>query len=178
MDDQLTSCVIGGIAAGVGIGLMLRGGGSGGGLDIIGVYISTKRNGASVGKVSIIFNMVLYLTCAVLFSPEIAIYSIIYSAVSSQAVDRVHYQNIMLQVIIFTKVDDVANPIMSELKRGVTEWNGDGAYTKEATHILLTCISKYELSELKRLVHKCDPHAFIIYIKAYGIDGNFIKKLS
>ncbi len=178
VEDALTASVIGGIVSGVGIGIMLRSGGSGGGLDIIGVYFAQKYVSASVGKVSLFFNAFVYILCAIMYSPAVAIYSIIYSAVNSQAVDKVHYQNIMIQAMIFTKVNDIAKPIMETLNRGVTEWEGDGAYTHEATHILCTAVSKYEMSSLRRIVHENDPKAFIIYNKAYGIDGNFRKKLS
>ena len=81
-------------------------------------------------------------------------------------------------VMIFTKKDDLAEPIMDKINRGVTEWEGAGAYTMESTHILVTAISKYEMSLIKRIVHEYDPKAFVIYNKVYGIDGNFKKKLS
>jgi len=177
IDDYLTSCIIGGIVSGVGVGIMLMYGGSGGGMDVIGMYLTQKNSDTSVGKVALIFNFVLYTLCAVLFDIQTAIYSIIYSAVNSIATDRMHYQNIMVQVLIFTKKEGVADPIMKELGRGVTEWMGDGAYTKESEHILVTLISKYEINRISKMVRKIDPNAFITYSKISRVDGHFIKKL-
>lgn len=177
IEDTLTSCIIGGLIAGIGVGLALMFGGSGGGMDIVGMYISMHRNAASIGKVSLVFNLVLFSLCAILFDIETAVYSIILTIFNSAATDRMHYQNIMVQAMIFTKKDNVAEPIMKDLYRGVTEWNGDGAYTKENTHILVTMISKYEVNRLSKIVRKVDPHAFISFSQVTRIDGNFLKKL-
>ncbi len=177
IDDLLTSCIIGGIVSGAGVGIMLMYGGSGGGMDVVGMYLTQKSGDASVGTVALLFNTVLYTLCAILFDIPTAIYSVIYSAANSIATDRMHYQNIMVQVMIFTKKDGVADPIMTELGRGVTEWNGDGAYTKEDTHILVTLISKYEISKVSKIVRTLDPHAFITYTRVSRVDGHFIKKL-
>lgn len=177
IEDTLTSCIIGGLMYGSGVGLCLYAGGSGGGIDILGIYLSKRYRNFSVGKVTVALNAMIYLICALLFNLETAIYSIIYAAISSFTVDRVHAQNIMIQVTIFTKLDGIAEPIMQELGRGVTEWKGDGAYTHEDTNILVTAISKYEINLLRRMVHALDPQAFIIYNKILNIDGNYIKKL-
>lgn len=177
IEDPLTSCIIGGLMYGAGVGLTLFGGGSGGGIDILGIYLSKKLQNFSVGKVSIAINGVIYLVCAILFGLPIAIYSIIYAAISSFAIDRVHSQNIMVEAMIFTKHNDMAAPIMQEMTRGVTEWKGDGAYTKEDTNILVTAISKYEQNALRRIVLSRDPQAFIIFNKVSGIEGNYVKRL-
>ena len=48
-------------------------------------------------------------------------------------IDRGHQQNITEQVLIFTKDEDPELPrnIMARLGRGVTYWEGKGAYTGE-----------------------------------------------
>ncbi len=177
IEDTLTSCIIGGLLAGCGVGIALMFGGSGGGMDIVGMYIAKNRNAASIGKVSFVFNLVLFSLCAILFDLETAVYSIIITAINSVATDRMHYQNRMVQAMIFTKKEGVAEPIMKVLYRGVTEWEGDGAYTKENTHILVTMISRYEVNRLSKLVREIDSQAFISFSQVSRIDGNFLKKL-
>mgnify|MGYP002508260593 CR=1 FL=1 len=98
VEEPLTSCVIGGLMYGVGVGLCLYAGGSGGGTDILGIYFSKRYRNFSVGKVNIIINGTIYLVCALMFDLQTAIYCIIYAALSSFAVDRAHSQNIMIQV--------------------------------------------------------------------------------
>lgn len=175
--DPLTSCIIGGLMYGAGVGLCLYAGGSGGGIDILGIYFSKRYRNFSVGKINILINGIIYLICAMMFDVETAIYCIIYAAIASFALDRVHSQNIMIQVTIFTKQSGVAEAIMKEIYRGVTEWKGDGAYTHEDTNILVTAISKYEVNLVRRTVQTVDPNAFIIYNKVLNIDGNYLKKL-
>ena len=53
----MAACLIGGIITGVGIGITLRAGGSGGGIDILGVYFAQKFSNFSVGKLAIIINI-------------------------------------------------------------------------------------------------------------------------
>lgn len=178
LGDRLTGCIVGGIITGTGNGIMLLGGGTGGGLDIVGMYLTKKYKNISVGRVSLTFNIILYLTCAIFFNVETAIYSIIVTAVSAITLDRIHYQNIMIQAMVFTKVEGISEQIMKELGRGVTEWNGDGAYTHESEHIFVSVISKYEVPRFRRVVKSIDPNAFVTYSQIYSVDGNFSKRLS
>lgn len=175
--DPLTSCLIGGIVSGFGIGLALRAGGSTGGHDIVGVFLSKKYNNFKVGRVAITVNIVVYSLCALISDVDVFVYSIIYATFSAMVIDRVHYQNIMVSCMIFTKIDGLQLPIMEGLQRCVTYWEGNGAYTNEPTHVLVTAVSKYEVPTIKKFVHQLDPHAFMILSENTSIDGHFIKKL-
>ena len=177
IDDVLASCLVGGIICGVGIGFTLRSGGSGGGADILGVYFSLRKAGGSVGKLAIAINMVVFSACAIFFEIPVAIYSILYSVVMSLAIDHVHYQNINMTAMIFTKTDGISQQILKEMGRGVTYWQGAGAYTNEDTYILVTVISKYEVTTLKRIIQRMDANAFVIFNEGMSVSGNFEKRL-
>lgn len=177
IDDRLTACLIGGIITGAGIGITLKAGGSGGGIDILGVYFTKKYSEFSVGKLGMIINAIIYGVCAVLFELPTAIYSIIYTTFFGLIVDKIHYQNINTTAMIFTKAKNIDKRIMSEMGRGVTLWNGYGAYTGEDTLILVTVISKYEIGQLKRIVNDIDEKAFIIFNEGMNVVGNFEKRL-
>ena len=163
--------------AGFKIGLILRGGSSGGGQDIIGILCAKKYPGFSVGKIGIIMNIGVYGVCMMLFDMEVVIYSLIYATVVSLAIDKIHIQNINMSVMIFTKKLGVAKAIMEETGRGVTNWEGTGAYTKENTEILYVVISKYEVNQIKRIVQGIDPKAFMIFTEGTAVTGNFEKRL-
>lgn len=177
LDDVLATCLIGGILCGIGIGLTLRSGGSGGGVDILGVYFTKKKADFSVGRLGLFINCVVFGLCAFLFELPIAIYSILYSLVMAQAMDKVHYQNINMTAMIFTKHHGIQKKINEQMHRGVTYWKGAGAYTDEETLILVTAISKYEVATLKKLVYSDDPKAFVIFNEGMSISGNFEKRL-
>lgn len=177
VSDMLTACIIGGLVAGVGTGLILRGGSSGGGQDIVGILCAKKYPGFSVGKIGIIMNIGVYGICMMLFDIEVVIYSLIYATVTSLAIDKIHIQNINMSVMIFTKKIGIAKAIMEETGRGVTNWEGTGAYTNENTEILYVVISKYEVNQIKRIVQKIDPKAFMIFTEGTAVTGNFEKRL-
>lgn len=177
IEDYLTACIIGGIVAGTGTGLILRGRSSGGGQDIIGLCCSKRFPNFSVGRINILMNFFVYAICLFLFNIEIVIYSLIYATVLSLAIDRVHIQNINTSVMIFTKKAGISKAIMEQMGRGVTNWDGEGAYTNKTSYILFVLISKYEVGQLKQIVHSIDPRAFMIFTEGCSVDGNFEKRL-
>lgn len=175
--DRLMACIIGGLVVGTGVGIILRGRSSGGGQDIIGVICAKKYPGFSVGKIAIMMNVFVYAICLWMFDIEVVVYSLIYTTVLAMACDRAHLQNINMSVMIFTKKDGIEDIVMKEMRRGVTKWEGVGAYTNEDSHILYIMISKYEVEQLKEIVHRVDPHAFIILNEGTMVLGNFEKRL-
>lgn len=179
VDDVMASCMVGGIMSGAGVGLMLRMGASGGGMDVVGILLTRWKHDFSVGKVNLFVNLVLYGTCLFLFDIQIVIYSVIYAAVSALAIDKLHTQNINVEVNIISKVNttELEKEVFEELGRGITKWTSLGAYTYEQSHILYITLSKYEVHRLKAIVHKYDPHAFIVVNEGVSVDGHFLKKL-
>lgn len=175
--DRLTACIIGGIVSGTGVGLVLRGRSSGGGQDIIGVCCSKKYPNVSVGKINILTNAFVYGICLLLFNIETVVYSLIYATVLSIALDRVHIQNINMSVMIFTKKLGISQAILDQMGRGVTNWDGEGAYTHKTSYILFVMISKYEVTQIRKIVHSIDPNAFMIFTEGCSVDGNFEKRL-
>ena len=177
--DYLTACLLGGILTGVGCGIVLTCGCSSGGLDVIGLCLSKRGSTFTVGRFSLTFNAFLYAACLILFNPEVAIYSVIYNFMTTTVLDRMHQQNINVQVLIFTRTDQHAlgQFIMENLHRGVTYWSGTGAYTGDDVHVLCVCLSKYEIEELLHTVHTIDPHAFLTVQEGTRVYGNFQKKV-
>nr|WP_325304382.1 YitT family protein [uncultured Dysosmobacter sp.] len=177
--DYLTSCLLGGILCGTGFGIVLTCGCSTGGLDVIGLCLSKRGSSFTVGRFSLTFNVFLYAACLILFDPEVAIYSVIYNFFTTMVLDRMHQQNINVQALIFTRGDERAlgHFVMEKLGRGVTYWQGTGAYTGEDLHVLCVCLSKYEIEELRHAVHSVDPHAFLTVQEGVRIYGNYQRKV-
>ena len=180
LDDPLAACMVGGIVCGFGLGLTLTCGCSTGGLDVIGLCLSKRGSKFTVGRFSLSFNVLLYAACAFLFNIQTAIYSVIYTVFCALFIDRGHQQNISVQVLIFTRDEDPQLPanIMTRLSRGVTYWEGKGAYTGSNMRVLCVCVSKFEVAELQETVRELDPHAFFIVQEGVRIGGNFTKKIS
>ena len=179
LDDTLANCLVGGLLMGFSSGIVLTAGCSSGGTDIIGLYLSKKKNNFSVGRFSLIFNVILYTVCLILFDVPTAIYSVICNVFSSLMVDRSHQQAVVMEVLIFTKDKRPELPryIMEKLERGVTFWEGHGGYTGDELRVLCVCLSKFEMESLQRAVLEIDPNAFFIVKKAARIGGNFTRHL-
>lgn len=178
-DDILAQSLIGAIISGYGIGIILKMGGSSAGMDIVGIMMVKSRWNLSVGRANLFVNVILYAVCLFLFDVPIVIYSLIFAAVHSIAIDRVHAQNINVEVTVITKKNcpELEEEIFNELGRGITKWNATGAYTEEQSQVLYIMISKYEEHELRTIIGKYDPTAFIVVNEGVSVFGHFLKKL-
>lgn len=175
--DWLTLCVIGGLVSGFGAGFTLRHGGSGGGLDILGVYLSLKFRSFSVGKVSLLVSGVVMLYVALSFPIEILIYSVIFTVVYSLVLDQVHYQNVKVFALIITENNEVAPFINQRVRRGVTMWEATGIYSREKKNVIMAILDKYEFLNLKKDLVELDPTVFMIDSERIDVTGTFEKHL-
>lgn len=177
IEDPLTAILVGGMITGLGNGLTLSGGFCAGGQDILGVYFTKVRPNFSVGKLTLIFNSIVFVVMALTHDFEILIYSLLFTAVQSLVTDRYHMQNINITLTIFTKVAGVDQIIMKEFGRGVTNWTGVGAYTQQETKIHFTVVNKFEVNQITRAIRRLDPQAFIVITEDSKVLGNFEKRL-
>lgn len=177
--DALASCLIGGIISGIGAGLTLKMGASGGGLDILGIYMIKRNHNFSVGKLSVFVNLVVFSICLFISDVPTVIYTIIFAVIHSLAIDKIHSQNIDVEVIVISKNvnEEMKHEIMYEMGRGITQWESKGGYTDETSEVLYILLSKYEVGQLKGIIRKYDKDAFIIVKEGTEVDGNYMKKL-
>lgn len=177
IDEPLTAILVGGIITGLGNGFTLSGGFCAGGQDILGVYFTKTRANFSVGKLTLIFNSIVFGIMALTHDFETLIYSLLFTAVQSLVTDRFHMQNINLTLMIFTKVAGVDSIIMNDFHRGVTNWQGLGAYTHQDTMIHYTVVNKFEVNQITRAIKRLDPNAFIVIQEYSKVIGNYEKRL-
>ena len=177
VSDKLAAIIIGSIVAGYGVGLILIQKATAGGNDVTSMLLMKHNPNLSVGKFNLLYNVFVYIFCAILFNLETSIYSILHATLFSVVVDRLHLQNIEVSLMIFTRNDNIKNMIINDMHRGVTYWKGQGAYTNNETEVLVTIVSKYEVPKIRREILKMDPKAFIIVSSQLNVDGNVEKRL-
>lgn len=177
LDDMLLNSIIGGALSGLGVGITLRAGGSGGGTDIVGMYCAKEYPDFSVGKISVMINVCIYFIAAMRYDLEVAAYSMVFSISAGIMVDRVHYQNIKVSAFIVTRNKELGEMINRKVSRGVTSWNGWGEYSRQEEIIHMVVVNKYELQSLKRLIRQEDPDAFVQIMSPDMVLGNFEKRL-
>lgn len=173
LDDLLTLAVLGGIICGFGVGLSLRAGGSSGGVDILGVLIALKNPDFSVGRVSLFISMIVFAYALFTSPPVILVYSVIFTLIYSLVVDKVHYQNVKISVMVISKKKEILQYIIDETHRSATYWQGQGAYSGAEFLVINTVVSKYELLRLRRGIIELDPQVFIIENNAVNVTGYF-----
>ncbi|MTL84491.1 DUF2179 domain-containing protein, partial [Turicibacter sanguinis] len=165
-EDILLNAVFGGVLVGAGIGMILKIGGSTGGMDIIFQYISMKYDG-SFGKYSFSINAIIILIAGLTQSWETALYTIICIYITSVVVDRIHtiHQNLTLYIVT-TKEEEMIETILKHLYRGITVLEGRGAYTKNNKSVLMLVLSSYELYEVLAIIKSVDEHSFTNVVRS------------
>ncbi|MBQ2763606.1 MAG: YitT family protein [Firmicutes bacterium] len=175
--DLMLVSIFSAVIGGVGCGLIIRRGGSGGGVDILGI-IMKKRRGLSVGTVSMIFNIFVVGVSAFVFGLDIAMYTIIFIAAFSVATDKsIAGMGKNYTVMIITKdPEKMKNAIFDRLHRGVTLLKGKSAFSGDQKDVIYCAINRYELAILKDMVYSLDPDVFMTIHEITEIYGHFRDK--
>ena len=177
VDDMLLNVIFGAFICGMGVGIALTSSGCCGGTDIATVCLVKKKPDLKTGQLSICFNIILFAICLTTYDLTTIMYSTVFVAILYTVADHFHSQNINVSVIIFTKNSEVKQRIMKEMGRGVTLWDGRGAYTSKETEVLYVAINKYEESHIETILQEIYTHEFVSYISGVKIHGGFEKRL-
>jgi uncharacterized membrane-anchored protein YitT (DUF2179 family) len=184
-NGKLICTVLGGIIAGVGIGISISQGGSTGGTDIIALLWCKFRNG-SPGRVILIIDVLIILSSIMIpsytesgellpFSEKLAVvvYGLIQVTVSGYAVDLyLSGSKQSVQAFIFTKkYEEMADAIAFNMKRGVTVIPAKGWFSKEDVNVVMVVTRKSDLNLLLRYVKTIDSEAFLSVSSAMGVYG-------
>lgn len=163
-EDILLYALWGGAAIGLGFGMIFRGGASTGGTDIAARLLQRKISLLTIGQAVLWFDIIFLVIVAVVYrSVESAFYTGIAVFVSSKVVDFVEAGiNYAKEVCVFTeKPDGIAQEIMSKLERGVSKVEAEGMYTGNKKYMLICVVYNRQVSEVRHIVDKYDPDAFI-----------------
>lgn len=172
-DNILLAAIFGGILNGIGCGIVLRRGGSQGGLDILSRVIAKHVN-ISVGKTNLIVNVIIVIISAFIFDSEIALYTIISMFTTMKAYEIIlNHVNRVSVLIITEKGDEVSHGINLDLQRGTTMWHASGGYTHKDKTVLFCVIVEGQLAELKKIVKRIDPESFVSVISTQNVIGRF-----
>lgn len=178
-DDLLLAAVFGGIIDGVGVGIVFKGRGSTGGIDLVSLIIHSFKRNVPVSAVMFTINSMIVLAGMYIFGMNKGMYAIIAVFISSRTISMVTSGLAMskMAVIVSDKSSVIAQEILKELDRGVTFLKGEGAYTGKSKNVLLCVFSSKETVALTDIVKKTDPAGFIIITDAKLVLGSGFKNL-
>lgn len=173
--DPVINAIFGGLIMGLGVGYNLRNNVSGGGTDIISLYVR-KKTGHEVGSITMAINVVIMTFAGILFGWQYVLYSMLSIFVSSRVTDAVFTKQKKMQALIITShADKVIGMVHKKLHRGVTCINNaEGTYNREQKSVLLTVITRAEFNEFKHWMKKTDPAAFVSVSEDVRIIGRFV----
>lgn len=184
-NGKLLSTIIGGITAGVGIGMTMSQGGSTGGTDIIALVVNKYRN-VSPGRMILAIDVVIIGSSIIVpsYTPDgellpftekivTVVYGLILTTVCSTVLDLyIAGSKQSVQVFILSKkYAEIADMITHDLHRGCTVLNGQGWYTKQETYVVMVLTRKSDLNMLLKMIKNIDSNAFLSVATVTGVYG-------
>ncbi|WP_100332225.1 YitT family protein [Bacillus xiapuensis] len=173
--EPILSSLFGGVLTGLGIGLIFRASASSGGFDIIAMLL-TKKKDFPLGALLSAMNGVVVIASGFIFNWDAALNTMIAIYATGKVIDTIHTNHIKLTLMIITaKGEAVKEKLISNVYRGVTVMKGEGAYSGEGRSVLITVITRYQLTDVKTMIHEADPEAFVNITETVEVIGSFHK---
>lgn len=173
VDDMLLASVFGGALNGIGLGLVLKAGGSTGGTDVIGIVLN-RMYSLSLGEIMLAFNGLIVLASALLFDLNSALYTLITMFVTSRTVDAIQdSKDRKTALIVSDHAEEIAVKIHEDLHRGVTFLQGEGSYQRGSRKVIMCVLTRFEIAHLKEVVLSLDPKAFMTITDTNEVIGRF-----
>ena len=180
-EDKLLISIFGGLFLGAGIGIAIRNGSVLDGSEILGVFIN-DRFGISIGKVILVFNVILFAITAFLISTEIAMYSILTYIVTAKVTDLVieGFEDFIGVTIVSKDYEKIKIAIITELGAGMTLYKGRKGFGSkgeiEDFDIIHTIINRIDIKKMYRIVANIDEDAFIVEFDVNNIKGGVLRR--
>ena len=171
--DYMLSAVFGGVITGIGIGFVLLAKATPGGTDMVSALIQKYVLHYSVVQMLQVIDGMVVLAGLYVFGLKPALYAIvaifITSKVSDALMEGMKYSKAAFIITDYYK--EIADAIMTQLDRGLTGLDATGMYSGDKKTVLYCVVSKKEIVELKDIVAKIDPKAFVIVTDAREVFG-------
>lgn len=175
--DLLLVTVFGGIVLGVGVGTILRFGGSLDGTEMVAVVLD-RRIPFSVGEIIMFFNIFILGSGGFVFGWDRAMYSLIAYFIAYRTIDVVleGLDEARAVMIISQAPQEISEAVRARLGRGVTHLYGKGGHSQDDIEVLYTVVSRIEFSKLRTIVERIDPDAFITVEQVHDVMGGRLRK--
>ncbi len=176
--DSLEVVVIGGALLGIGLGLIIREGGCLDGTEILGIIIN-RRAGFTVGQVVLVCNIFVFGAAGLVFKDwhpplmSLITYIVVIKIMDSVIVGLDETKSVL---IISSKSKVIADAIIHELGLGLTVMYGRGGFSGDEREILYVIAERLQLAELKDIIFREDPEAFIAIENLHEVSGKPSKQ--
>jgi len=171
-ENMLLNVLFAGMGLALGLGLVLRGGASTGGMDIPPLLLK-KYFGIPVSVSLWAFDFCIIL-CQTAFHPlEDLLYGVLFLLTISLTLNQVMLLGTSKTEvkIVSQHSEEIREAILSRVDRGVTMLHGEGGYMHKNTEVILSIVSNHELPRIERLARDIDPDSFIIVSRVTEVWG-------
>jgi len=173
-NDPVLAVLFGGLLVGSGSGLVFRQGSTVGGTDLAARILHRINPAFSIGNFLFFFDASVVVISTLAFKNyELGLYAALAIFAISRIVDvvilGVDYTKAVY--IISNQSDRIAERMLHELNRGVTEIQGVGKFTGETRNILLSVMRPKYIVKVKQLVQQEDPEAFVFISDVRDVMG-------
>ena len=179
-DDPLLGTLFGGVMLGIGLGLIMRGGATTGGSDMVARMVHKRFQFISVGSFLFALDFAVVLAAGFLIGTTEALYAMINIFLTAKVMDAViiGFSSNKACFVISSRWQEISARILKEMNRGVTQLISRGGYTGTERPTLLCVISRTEIMSLKRILREEDENAFVIIVEAHEAIGDGFSVLS
>ena len=178
--DPLLGALYGGVMLGCGLGLIMRGGATSGGSDMVAKMVNKRFQFISTGSFLFAIDFAVVVSAGFLIGATEALYALICIFLSAKVMDTViiGFSSNKACFIISSRWQEISDRIMRDMDRGVTQLTARGAYTGTARPTLLCVIGRSEIMALKRILREEDEKAFVIIVEAHEAIGDGFTHLT
>lgn len=161
--DLLLCALFGGLISGLGSGMAIRFGGAMDGIEVMSV-IYAKKLGITVGTFVMIYNVILYLICGIVFrSWVLPLYSIVTYMAALKTVDYIveGIDRSKSVFIVTSSAREVGQRLSETFEQGMTLMDAKGFYSGDDKQIIYIVLNRFQIGKMKEIVHDADPKAYI-----------------
>ena len=173
-DDLFLCALFGGLLSGIGSGFAIRYGGAMDGIEVLSV-IFAKKLSLTVGTFVMIYNVILYVVCGIVFKSWILpLYSIVTYIVALKVIDYIveGLDRSKSAMIITTKHEEVCEQLSSEFGNGITFFDAKGYYSDSKRTVVYFVLNRFQIGKMKNIVHSIDKDAFISITEVADVFGS------
>ena len=173
-NDPLLGALYGGVMLGAGLGLIMRGGATTGGSDMVARMVHKRFQFISVGSFLFAIDCAVVISAGFLIGTSEALYALINIFLSAKVMDVViiGFSSNKACFVMSSRWKEISDRILHDMDRGVTQLTARGAYTGTERPTLLCVISRSEIMAFKRILREEDENAFVIIVEAHEAIGD------
>lgn len=171
-DNMMLASVFGGLTIGLGVGLVIRAGGSTGGSDVIPLILS-RRFGLPTAPVLYGVDCVILCLQAIFATSEEILFGLLVVLIYSVVMEKVLlFGGSDVQFFIISKEHQRINQAFQKnLDVGATLLHGKTGHLGQDQEVILCTAARRDITQIKRTVMEIDPDVFMTAVPVSDVRG-------